>query len=256
MSTDTFYQTYHEEQRLSGGDNRHLIELYRKRFLYNYLIERYHPKSILQVACGTGVHTKWLCEKYPDIDIYASDLLEEHVAQVPKDYPNLKDLRAWDCANDSRPASWPEKFDLILVEGAWYHLNQELREKLLENLTATQPDVVVIDYLSALHEVTQHLLRFKKFNDSAVTKHTRPDSCFTFDTKEDLTLLNKFYPLDKISIFPVDLSLRFGYKDFNEVPDTEFFKYLEFLNTHVLLLSVEVLGCTEMTEHGCYVCEN
>ena len=68
MNVNNFYnQTFDENTRLSGNDNRHKIELYRKRFMYTKLIEEFNPKTIAQIACGTGVHTNWLCETFPNI---------------------------------------------------------------------------------------------------------------------------------------------------------------------------------------------
>jgi hypothetical protein len=255
MQTNTFYEQYHEEERLTEMDNRHLVELYRKRHLYQMLISHYKPKRILQLACGTGVHTKWLCENFPNIEIYASDLLEKHVKQVPSNYPNLKDLRVWDCVNDPIPESWPDNFGIILVEGAWYHLNQDQRKQMLKKLVGIWHNVMVMDYLSAFHEVTQHLLRYKQFNASAFDKGVRPDSCFTFDTAADIELLKDFYLPEDIYDYLVDFDLRFGYEDLNKVPKEEFFKYIKFLNEHYQLLPWTATGLG-MTEHGCYVCEN
>ena len=119
MTVNDFYNNkFDESTRLSGNDNRHKVELYRKRFMYSRLIERFNPKKIIQIACGTGIHTHWICENYPDIKVYASDIIPKHVEQL-KTYPNLH-KRVWNCCDEL-----PEEYlnaDMVIVEGAWYHL--------------------------------------------------------------------------------------------------------------------------------------
>lgn len=86
MNVQNFYNNeYDESTRLSGNDNRHKVELYRKRYLYQRLIQDYRLDSdnlnikIIQIACGTGIHTEWLCENYPNSMIFASDIILKHI---------------------------------------------------------------------------------------------------------------------------------------------------------------------------------
>lgn len=244
MDVQAFYDTFDESARLGGQDNRHLIELYRKRFLYSTLIDKYKPKKIVQIACGTGVHTHWLCENYQNVKIYASDILAKHVEQL-KDFPNL-DKRLWNCVTIV-----PEEYydaDIVLVEGAWYHLNWTERTMLLKNLRAINPKVVVIDWLSAWHDTTQRLMQDKIM--PANYRDPRPDEPFVFDTVDDLQKLKAF---GTVELFPVDMDLRFGYTYLNQVSKDEFLKYIEEMNKVITFYDSNQTFIMNATEHGCYI---
>jgi trans-aconitate methyltransferase len=123
MNVNEFYNNnFDESTRLSGNDNRHKVELYRKRFLYKYTIEHVRPKKIIQIACGTGVHTNWLCENYPDIEIYASDIIPKHVEQL-NDYPNLH-KRVWDCT-DKLPEEYESRDTHSVEHYQWLCTNHQ-----------------------------------------------------------------------------------------------------------------------------------
>ena len=250
MDVITFYNScFNENDRLSGNDNRHKIELLRKRFLYSKIIEELKPSNILQIACGTGIHTHWLCETYPDIEIYASDIVPEHVEQL-NNYPNLH-KRIWDCSEEL-PKEY-NKFDLVLVEGAWYHLDWEKRKQLITNLKKLTPNVIVIDWLSAWHDTTQRVLQNKKMPDNIT--NPRPDEPFVFDTEADLEMLqHDWEPLGySMLLFPVDMDLRFGYKDFNAVNSEEFKKFICTMNENIQIYGPEQTFIMNATEHGCYI---
>ena len=247
MDVNDFYNDkFNENDRLTQNDNRHKVELYRKRFLYKKYIDRLKPKSIVQIACGTGIHTHWLCENYPDIKIYASDIISKHVEQL-KDYPNL-DKRVWNCIDEV-----PQEYynaDFVFVEGAWYHLNKEDREKLLTNIGKINPNIVIIDWLSAWHDTTQRLLQDKTVPEDY--KNPRPNEPFVFDTEADLKYLyiTKDY---SVQIFPVDMDLRFGYKDLNDVSNEEFVKYIDLMNKVIGTYDARQSYIMNTTEHGCYI---
>lgn len=247
MNVDKFYnQIFDENTRLSGNDNRHKIELYRKRFMYAKLIEKFKPSTIVQIACGTGIHTHWICENYPDIKVYASDIIPKHVEQL-NDYDNL-DKRVWDCCD--KVLDEYIGADMVIVEGAWYHLTRNDRHKLLENIYKIQPIVVTIDWLSAWHDTTQRMLQNKKC--PANYRNPRPNEPFVFDTVDDLNGLvhNNFYA---VKLFPVDLDLRFGFNDFNQVNDEEFEKYIELMNEQIQFYPPIESFIMNATEHGCYI---
>lgn len=247
MTVNDFYNNkFDESTRLSGNDNRHKVELYRKRFMYSRLIERFNPKKIIQIACGTGIHTHWICENYPDIKVYASDIIPKHVEQL-KNYPNLH-KRVWNCCDEL-----PEEYlnaDMVIVEGAWYHLTRNYRHKLLENIYKIHPTVVTIDWLSAWHDTTQRMLQNKKCPVNY--RNPRPNEPFVFDTVDDLNGLvrNNFYA---VKLFPVDLDLRFGFNDFNQVNDEEFEKYIELMNEQIQFYPPTESFIMNATEHGCYI---
>lgn len=241
MNTIEFYQNnFNEDNRLSLGDNRHKVELYRKRFLYHTLIEKYQPKNILQIACGTGIHTKWLYENYPQIDIIATDLVPKHIKHI-----NYVKSMVWDCC-DKLPDTF-EHFDMVLVEGAWYHIKD--KTPLIKNLKQLNPQVIVIDWLSAWHDYSQRLLQDKKLPlDYA---NPRPNEPFVFDTEHSISLLSD---LDyNIKLYPVDTDLRFGYVDLNNVADNIFNQYIEEMNKNIGFYDVNQTFIMNATEHGCYV---
>lgn len=244
MTVKDFYDNFDENARLSGNDNRHKVELYRKRFLYQYLIEMYNPKKVVQIACGTGIHTHWLCEKYPHIEFYASDIVDKHVEQL-KDYKNLH-KQVWDCTKNV-PKEY-KKANIVLVEGAWYHLDLIGRKELLKNLYAIDPKIIIIDWLSAWHDTTQRLLQDKK--SPLNYRNPRPNEPFRFDTADDLYALKRYF---NVQLFPVDLDLRFGYKDLNQVSEEEFNKYMSLMNEHFKIYDSNQTFIMDATEHGCYI---
>lgn len=251
MTTKEFYtDKFDESKRLSEGDNRHRVELYRKRFLYRMLIDQYKPKTILQIACGTGIHTEWLCETFGDIEVTATDLLHEHIAKI-KDYKNLVHKLAWDCNTEIPNELLGNKYDLVLVEGAWYHT--EDRIQLVRNIKALAGGIVVIDWLSAWHDATQRLLQDKKMPNN--WKCPRPAEPFVFETESSLNkLLDVFQPPKyKVQLFPVDLDTRFGYKDLNEVDEEQFIKFIDRMNWNIGLYDANQSFILNATEHGCYV---
>lgn len=243
---DFYTNEFDESNRLTGDDNRHLIERYRKRWLYKQLIETTSPKKIVQIACGTGVHTEWLCENYPEIQIYASDIVPDHIDQL-KDYPNLNKC-VWDCT-DALPEEYKDA-DLVLVEGAWYHLHDEGRHKLLNNLRQINFKLSVIDWLSAWHDYTQQLLQHKKCPKSFRIPRTS-DSPFVFDSEQTLASLATEF--EHIDLFPVDMDLRFGYIDFNNVDPAEFAKYIQCMNHYINIYPSSQSFIMNATEHGSYI---
>ena len=249
MNVQDFYNNeFNENNRLSGNDNRHKIELFRKRFLYETIIENIKPKKIIQIACGTGIHTHWLCEQYPNIEIYASDIIGSHIDQV-KDYPNLH-KQIWDCVKEV-----PKEYysaDLVLVEGAWYHLHQQDRITLLANIAKMNPKIAIIDWLSAWHDTTQRILQDKITPKDY--KNPRDNNLFVFDTEDDLKLLLDIY--HKIELFPVDMDLRFGFIDFNQVSETIFNKYIDKMNDTIQIYDSNNTFIMNATEHGCYIIHN
>ena len=249
MNVQDFYNNeFNENDRLSGNDNRHKIELFRKRFLYKTIIDDIKPKKIIQIACGTGIHTHWLCEQYPDIEIYASDIISSHVDQI-KDYSNLH-KQIWDCVKEV-PKDYYSA-DLVLVEGAWYHLNQQDRLTLLKNIAKMCPKIAIIDWLSAWHDTTQRLLQDKNMPQDY--KNPRSNNLFVFDTEDDLKFLTELY--FNVKLFPVDMDLRFGYIDFNQVSDDIFNKYIEVMNNTIQLYDSNNIFIMNATEHGCYIIYN
>lgn len=247
MNVNDFYnKEFNENDRLSGTDNRHKVELYRKHFMYSKLIEKYMPKKIVQISCGTGIHTHWLCEHYPNIEIYASDIIPKHVEQL-KNYPNLH-KRVWNCCDEL-----PEEYldaDMVIVEGAWYHLTRPDRYKLIDNLFRIMPNIITIDWLSAWHDTTQRILQNKKVPMNY--RNPRPNEPFVFDTVDDLTGIctTQFYD---IQLFPVDMDIRFGYTDLNQVNDEEFIKYIDLMNEYIGFYPSTETFIMNTTEHGCYI---
>ena len=262
MNVQDFYNNeYDEATRLSGNDNRHKVELYRKRYLYKRLIQDCRPESdnpslkIIQIACGTGVHTEWLCENYPNSMIFASDIIPKHIEQL-KSYPNLN-KRVWDCTDDVIPKEYyVSKPDIVLVEGAWYHLTHDQRKKLLENLNKMRPKIIVIDWLSFFHEVVQQVLRYKKFPDTLCTGgYLRPP--FVFDNYKTVKLLENYGY--EVSLYPVDMDIRFGYEDFNKMSEDSFEVFMSLMNSFNCdgngnyLYDAHNAYLMNATEHGCYI---
>ena len=253
MSVIEFYEkAFDEAKRLTENDNRHLVELYRKRFLYGTLIKTHKPKSILQIACGTGVHTKWICENYPEISVVATDLVPEHVNKIG-DYPNLVNKLVWDCSKSIPNELRDKQFDLILVEGAWYHIKD--RSNLINNIKKLNGKVVVIDWLSAWHDTTQRILQNKEM--PADWKNPRPSEPFVFDTESDLDYIkNSFNYIEyNVKLFPVDLDTRFGYRDLNNVDNEQFIKYIDALNKNIGIYNSNQSFIMNVSEHGCYIIE-
>ena len=247
MNVNEFYNNnFDESARLSGNDNRHKVELYRKRFLYKYTIEHVRPKKIIQIACGTGVHTNWLCENYPDIEIYASDIIPKHVEQL-NDYHNLH-KRVWDCT-DKLPEEYWSGADLVIIEGAWYHTAHNDRGKIINNIKKINPKCVIIDWLSAWHDTMQRLLQDKALPEDYAKP--RPESPFVFETEWDLEFMINVF--NTVYLYPVDMDLRFGFRDLNEVDDETFQKFINMMNLTVQVYDSDNTYLMNATEHGCYI---
>ena len=239
-----FYKTYDESKRLTS-DNRHRLELYRKQYLYKNLLQ--NSKRVLQISCGTGIHTKFILDTFPDIELFASDLVPEHCQETAKlKYKNLRVFQ-WDCTQ--KKPNFIHNIDTILVEGAWYHLNKEQRQYLIANLMSLNPSLIVIDFLSELHEVQQRLLQDKKF----INPENGIREPFFFDNRDDAeNLAFRIYANNyNVSICPIDLDLRFGYTDLNNVPEEEFLKFVEYLNNTIRVS--KDFETVNYTEHGCYI---
>ena len=187
-----------------------------------------------------------------NLEIYASDIVPAHVEQL-KDYSNLH-KRVWDCSEEL-PEEY-NKIDLVLVEGAWYHLNWEKRKQLIDNLKKLTPNVIVIDWLSAWHDTTQRILQDKEMPNNIT--NPRPNEPFVFDTEIDLEVIKYYWrAVDySIELFPVDMDLRFGYKDFNEVNYEEFKKFIYAMNENIHVYGPEQTFIMNATEHGCYIIKN
>ena len=54
-----------------------------------------------------------------------------------------------------------------------------------------------------------------------------------------------------VSICPIDLDLRFGYTDLNNVPEEEFLKFVDYLNNTIRVS--KDFETVNYTEHGCYL---
>lgn len=243
---DYYINDFDETKRLTQNDNRHLVELYRKRSLYTQIFSRYHKPRVLQIAAGTGVHTKWIQASF-DVELYATDIVPNHVTHL-KPISNITSA-VWDCTQPI-PDTFPEKFDIILVEGAWYHLEETGRKALLDNLqrlshTSTS---IIIDWLSQWHNYTQEMLRFKPAKLGAPQKSSDP---FVYDGADCLHSVSDWW--DGITeLYLVDTSLRFGYIDLNAVPKTAFEEYMKHMNM-VLPIMPACDALMHLTEHGCYV---
>ena len=248
-----FYKGYNEDKRLTSGDNRHLLELLRKRYLYDYVLSDYSKARILQISCGTGVHTKFLLDNFL-CHVFACDVVPEHVDKVEQlkglfgdKYPNLETF-VWDCSERIPDFLSAWKFDIVIVEGAWYHLDDNGRDNLLYNLRELAPDCIIMDFLSEFHEVQQQLLQHKTFVDPRNAREP-----FHFDSLDTaLWLRNKMRKFGyKTQAFPVDFDMRFGFRDLNEVPNREFEIFVDFLNKK--FQPQDDLSIVDFTEHGSYI---
>lgn len=119
-----------------------------------------------------------------------------------------------------------------------------------------QPKIIVIDWLSFFHEVVQQVLRYKKFPDNlCAEEYLRPP--FIFDDCKTIKLLEDYGY--EVSLYPVDMDIRFGYEDFNKMSEDSFEVFMLLMNrincdsNDNYLYDAHNTYLLNATEHGCYV---
>ncbi len=69
------------------------------------------PAGILEIGCGTGILTKWICDHFPDADLYAVDISSEMIARAKKKLSRKRAIK-WLVA-DVRDVTCHSFFDLL-----------------------------------------------------------------------------------------------------------------------------------------------
>lgn len=138
--------------------------------LFAYLPEKYSPKSILELGCGTGNLTCLICKRFPQSRIHAVDISEECIKECKRRLPEANieyiksGFRNLDFTGDS--------FDLIISSISIHHLNDKEKEEFFKRLFLWQTSKGIltfcdqfrgeIDYLYAQHIEIWKAFAFKQ----------------------------------------------------------------------------------------------
>ena len=168
-----FYENQYNED---GRFNRHSLEFIRTK----EIISRYLDDKKLKIAdiCGaTGVYSYWLALQGHEVHLL--DLSSKHIEQAKanRNYYNI-DLASLTCADARRLPYSDNEFDMVLLMGALYHL-QEQQDRLAcikEAFRVLKPNRVgVFSFISRYASLIDGM-RFSLVNDSEfVTIYTVPN---------------------------------------------------------------------------------
>ena len=255
--TDFYTNTYNENNRLGlTTDRRHRVEReIKQRVFMNHIPAN---SKILDISCGTGVHTIFLMKQGHDLT--ACDLVESHIDQLNA---NIKDANLptiqTDVCNALNLPYTDNEFDVILLSGAIYHLST-IEDKLTAILEAKRVckdnGLIFIDFLPYEHGFIQMMLKYPDFLENADMFKSygigyKQDNIFSFDKYHDLhTLLVKICNLNIKYAIGTDSITRFINGNIDLMSDVVFEKYLDYIeeisyNHHNI----------DLSEHAMIICE-
>ena len=244
-----FYENnYDEEQRLSKEcDNRHIVE----REVKKHIINSYLPEqgSILEIGAGTGLYCVYLAQK--GYKIYACDLVQKHV-EIIKEKAHTMNLNINACiANAMELPFATETFDMVLLSGPIYHL-QDMKDKQKAINEAVrcckEGGIVVVDYLSQIHGFIQKAIHneeiFANISDADIENLKYNDAIFSFDRPTEIRKMLEMAKLKNIEFYGTDSISRFIKEDINWFGTSALERWIKF----IIRVSSEP-GCIELSEH-------
>ena len=85
-----------------------------------------NPKSILDYGCGIGLSLPYLINNFPMSKISATDISENSLSLVSKNFPKIKVINDANLSNNS--------FDIIYCAGVFHHIDAKNRTLVLKKL--------------------------------------------------------------------------------------------------------------------------
>lgn len=226
---DYYNNEYNEENRLKEGcDNRHSVEReVKKRILIN-ILNKFKKKNIKILDCGagTGLYTKFLYDKGYNIE--ACDIVPAHVKHIREKCPNIKTVVA-----DARCLPYKDNsYDIVLVAGPLYHLNQKDGEQVIKEAKRITKDngIIIFDYLAKIHGEMQHIILDNNFifrqNKNII------DEIFYYYNYEDIRNIMKNQQLKEIAVYGTDSITRFIQNDINKLNEKQIKAYIELIYSY------------------------
>lgn len=119
------------------------------------------PARIIDFGCGVGLTLPYLSERFPEAEIFATDLSEKSLDHVRSTYPKVTVL------SDSQLDG--ETFDLIFVAGVFHHIPPAQRPTVINRLSwlLTGQGMLCVFEHNPFNPVTRHMVSTCPFDADA-----------------------------------------------------------------------------------------
>ena len=123
--------------------------------LFTYLPEKYAPKSILELGCGTGNLTTLISKHFPSTKIFAVDISGKSIKECKQRLPQIgiqyikADFRSLDFKENS--------FDLIISSISIHHLYNKEKEDFFRKLFHWQTPKGILTFCDQFKAETDYL---------------------------------------------------------------------------------------------------
>ena len=223
----SYYNTYNEDGRLFR-DNSHQIEWLTTMHYFNKIIPA-HSK-IFDGCAGTGHYAFKLAEQ--GHSVVASDIVPHNIDIILKKQessPILEDIFVGDiCACNHYNDHY---FDVVLCMGAFYHLDEKMRYKAMEQCLRLLKGggVLVITYINLITALHLNLMSGLE-NISEILKFYSTKSMgdsFAYMMPEEIEMMAEKYKLKILHHITSDGNPLVRGADFNKARKEDFEKYME-----------------------------
>lgn len=222
-----YYNTYDEDGRLFR-DNSHQIEWLTTLHYFNDIIPA--RSRIFDGCAGTGNYAFKLAEQ--GHHVAASDIVPHNVEimlKKQKSRPMLKDIFVGDICDRNHYND--HCFDVVLCMGAFYHLDEKMRHKAMEQCLRMlkQGGVLVITYINLITVLYLNLMSGLE-NISEILKYYSAKSMgdtFVYMMPEEIETMAEKYELMILHHLTSDGNPLVRGADFNKARKEDFDKYME-----------------------------
>jgi len=230
-----YYQYLSEEDGRLFIDNKHKTEF----ILTIDYIDKYLQKGmkILELGAGTGAYSLYYAQQGYQVDALEPvkknlNILKSKIADDMHVNPVLGDARDLSIYSDNT-------FDMVLCLGPMYHLDEEDREKCLEEaLRVTKPSGLI--YLAYISNNFTFVKCVKKF-DNYVEKYKEEiqdgfklvdsQKVFTFMYPEEMEKLVSKYDIEKLHHLTTDGISNLISERLNTLSENDFKVWVEYLRS-------------------------
>ncbi|MEM9684019.1 MAG: class I SAM-dependent methyltransferase [Pseudomonadota bacterium] len=154
------YEDLLEEQLSFFSGDRSYFSSYKLDILSNLFPDGI--RSFLDFGCGIGLSLPHIVEKFPNADVFATDISEKALARVDELFPTVTALRDNELAG--------RKFDMIFVATVIHHIDPPLLPGLLkrfESLLEPGGRICIFEH-NPWNPVTRHMVATCPFDEDAV----------------------------------------------------------------------------------------
>ncbi len=146
-------------------------------------------KNILEFGCGIGRNLPYLKKKYPNANIFASDISSESLKIAKQNNPEVT------IVDDDSLNTYNGKFDLIFIAGVYHHIPTNLRSSATEkiyNLLTENGKLICFEH-NPYNPLTRHMVNTCIFDEDAILL-TKNELTEIF-TREGFSVLKSGYTL-------------------------------------------------------------